>query len=245
MNILLTVMAIVLCFGGVVLADKFFGKDGLYAFMIFATLVANIIVCKTVSMAGVTFTLGAVMFASNFLATDVLSEKYGKKAAKKGVYMAVCAAVLFIVAMQVSLLYKPDATDIANEYMKGLFGLSTRTAIASVALFGLSNLADVYLYDAIRKRVPKKLWLRNNVATITTNCLENFFFYVIAFAGIFDMKSLVEMAVTCSILEAIVGICDTPFIYAATRVKGDKKWHYANLKGCRPKSEKNVGVEAE
>ena len=79
MNIFLAILGIILCFGSIVLIEKFLGKEGLYVWVSVATIIANIIVCKTIEIGGLTTTLGNIMFASNYLATDILSEKYGMK----------------------------------------------------------------------------------------------------------------------------------------------------------------------
>ena len=217
MNLLLVIISIILCFGSLVLIEKLFKKEGIYCFMVFDTITANIIVCKNINIGGIVFTLANVLFSSNFLATDILSEKYSKNDAKKGVYMSLLFAVMFMVSIQIALLYIPDASDIAQKYMKGLFTLNLRTTIASVLMFFLGNIADVHLYNKIKEKIPNKLWLRNNVATITINCLENFLFVILAFIGIYDIKLMLEIALTTCIAEVIIGLCDTPFVYLATK----------------------------
>ena len=219
MNLILVIISIILCFGSLVLIEKLFKKEGIYCFMVFATITANIIVCKNINVAGTVFTLANVLFSSNFLATDILSEKYSEKDAKKGVYLSLMFAIMFMVAIQIALAYIPDASDIAQQYMKGLFTLNLRTTIASVTMFFLGNIADIYLFNKLRKKIPNKLWLRNNVATISVNCLENFLFVILAFVGIYDIELMFEIAVTTCIAEIIIGLCDTPFIYLATKTK--------------------------
>lgn len=219
MNLILMIISIIICFGTLVGIEKIFKKEGVFCWMIFATIVANIAVCKNINIGGIVFSLGNVLFASNFLATDILSEKYGKKTSKKGVYMALAFAIIFLITMQIVMLFIPDTSDIAQQYMKGLFTINLRTTIASVTMFFLSNIVDVYLFDWIKKKVPNKLWLRNNVATITTNCLENFFFIFLAFTGIYDFSLMLQIALTTCLAEIVIGLCDTPFIYLSKKLK--------------------------
>lgn len=218
MNIILGVISIILVFSSVVLMEKLFKKEGLYVWLSIATILANIIVCKTVNVLGLTSSLGNIMFASNFLATDILSEKYGKEDARKAITIALVSTIIFIVTTQISLLYIPDTTDIAQESMKTLFGLNLRTSIASLSMFYISNLFDIYLFDRLRQKYPKKLWLRNNVATIISNSLENYFFASIAFLGIFDIPTIISIATTGTIIEIIIAILDTPFIYLSKKL---------------------------
>lgn len=219
MNIILGVISIILTFSSVVLMEKLFKKEGLYVWVSIATILANIIVCKTVTVLGLTSSLGNIMFASNFLATDILSEKYGKEDAKKAITIALVSTIIFIVTTQISLLYIPDTTDIAQDSMKTLFGLNLRTSIASLSMFYISNLFDIYLFDKLRQKYPRKLWLRNNVATIISNSVENYFFATIAFIGIFDIPTIISIATTGTIIEIVIALLDTPFIYLSKKLR--------------------------
>ena len=77
-NEVIFIVTALLYLGSVIALYKFFGKNGLYAFAIFATLLGNIAVCKCVDMFGLSTTAGNILYASTFLVTDILSEKYGK-----------------------------------------------------------------------------------------------------------------------------------------------------------------------
>lgn len=60
-----------------------FGKQGLIAWVAIGTIIANIQVIKTVEIFGISATLGNVMFASIYLATDILNDIYGRRVAKE------------------------------------------------------------------------------------------------------------------------------------------------------------------
>ena len=62
------------------------------------------------------------------------------------------------------------------------------------------------------------LWLRNNVATCISQCVENFFFFLIAFGGMFAISTIIELTICVSVIEVLVAFCDTPFLYLARRV---------------------------
>lgn len=67
-----------------VIMFRCFGKQGLIAWVAIGTIIANIQVIKTVHIFGISATLGNVMFASIYLATDILNDIYGRKVAKRG-----------------------------------------------------------------------------------------------------------------------------------------------------------------
>ena len=219
MNNLLLLGAILLTFSLVVVLGKTLGEVGLIGFMGLATIMANIFICKSVDLLGLSATLGNVMFASNFLITDILTEVYGVKSARKGVVFAICSSVIFLAGSQIALLFTPNEIDIAQESMANLFSFAPRITAASVALFALSNVLDVTLYEKMRiKSGGKKMWLRNNLCTMLCNGGENFAFYFIAFGGLFPVKDLVAMGISATIIEVIIAVIDTPFLYLGKKV---------------------------
>lgn len=219
MNIVLGIISIIATFSIVVCMEKMFKKEGLYVWISIATIMANILVCKSIDILGLTASLGNVMFASIFLATDILSEKYEVKDSRKAVMLAIASQIIFILATTLAVSYIPGETDLSNESMKTLFSINARVSISSIVMFGASNMLDIYLFEKLKKKFPKQLWLRNNVSTIISNCLENYFFVFFAFVGIYDYSTILSIATTTSILEIIIAICDTPFMYIAKKLK--------------------------
>ena len=219
-NVLLIFINILVTFSLVILIEKVFKKEGLYVWSAIALIMANILECQTVGLFhGFTATCGNVLFASVFLATDIMNEKYGAEHSKKAIRLAVFAMIAFTIIMQIGLLFKPDATDMAHESMKTLFSLNLRITISSIIMFYISNSLDIFLFEKIKKKIPDKLWLINNVATIVSNVLENYFFIFFAFVGLFDIPTMLNIATTISVIEIVIAICDTPFIYISKKLK--------------------------
>ena len=219
MNILYGGINIIVTFSLVVLIEKLFKKEGLYVWLSIATILANITVCKMIDMFSFTTSLGNVLFASTFLATDIMSEKYSKEDAKKGVYISIFSGITFIIITQLTLLFIPSSDDVVNEAMKTLFAISIRTISASMLMFFISNMLDIKLYNYLKDKYPNKMWLRNNVSTILCNCIENYFFNTLAFIGIFPISVIFSIATTTTIIELIIALCDTPFLYLSSKLK--------------------------
>lgn len=216
-NELLFFIELIVCFGSLLLVNKFLNKEGLIAWMAIACILANILTTKNITAFGMTYTLGTIMFASNFLATDILTERFGPSEARKGVAVGMIATICLIVFTQIGLHYIPSAIDYIDPALHEVFALSLRVSISSLVMYFIANMLDVYLYNLLKTKMNgKKMWLRNNVSTILCNCLENFFFMFGAFFLIFDVKDILVMALTTSIVEIIVGLLDTPFLYIAT-----------------------------
>ena len=157
MNILLGIIGIVLCFGIEVLIEKIFKKEGLYAWISVTLVTANILVAKNIDILGLQATLGNILFASTFLATDILSEKYGTKESKKAVNIGIVSVILFTVATQFCLLFKSNEIDLVNDSLKNLFSLNLRISVSSILMCYLSNMIDIVLFEKIKKKIPNKL----------------------------------------------------------------------------------------
>lgn len=216
MNELMLFIEICVVFSLVLFCHRFFKKEGVIAWVAIATVLANIITAKNAMIFGLSTAIGTVMFASTFLATDILSECYSKEDAKKAVFIGLFSNIVLISATQIALRYIPSSFDYADEAMRTLFSLNLRISIASAVMYFVSNMADVYIFNKIKDRMDgKALWLRNNVSTILCNCLENFGFIGLAFWGIYDPETIIIIAVSTSIIELIVSLLDTPFLYIA------------------------------
>ncbi len=212
---------IIIVFSLLMIALKIFGRRGLLVWPMVATIMANITVVKTVTLFGMETTLGNVLFASTFLATDILTECYGADEAKRSVFLGFFGALLFIITSQISLLYLPGKLDLADGAMRLLFDMDFRVTLASVSMYLLANLTDVLLYEKLKELTHgRAMWFRNNVATILCNCLENFFFTMLGFYGIYDFVQCLEIAFSVSVFEAVISVCDTPFLYLAVTMHG-------------------------
>lgn len=102
-NEILGLVTFIATFVLMVLMYRFFGKQGLIAWVAIGTIIANIQVIKTVEIFGISATLGNVMFASIYLATDILNDIYGRRVAKRAVWLGFSSTLIMIIVMQLSL----------------------------------------------------------------------------------------------------------------------------------------------
>ena len=225
MNELLLIMSLVISFGGTVLFFRLFGKSGLFAWIGIAAVFANIEVTILVNAFGMDQTLGNTLFASSFLATDILSEIYGKKDADKGVIVGIFTTVLFIVLSSMWVHYIPAESDWAMPSVKALFANTPRILCASLAGYAISEVLDVWLYHKWWNLTEKKtgshakmLWFRNNFSTLISQLINIVLFNFIALLGIFPLKELISITVACYIIYVITSLLDTPFIYLARKI---------------------------
>jgi len=200
-------------------AYKLFGKWGLIAWSGIAIMMANIQVLETVQMIGLVATLGNVIYGTTFLATDLLTEKYGKKEAHKAVWFGFFSMIAMTVIMQICLRFIPDASDFGRPALATIFSLMPRIAIGSLVAYLLSQFHDVWAFDFWGKVTKNRwLWFRNNASTVTSQLIDTLVFCSIAFIGVFPFSIWWQIVVTTYVLKTIVAMADTPFLYWGKKI---------------------------
>ena len=231
-NELLLIISFILIYGGVILFYRLFGKKGLLAFSILATILANIEVLLLVDAFGIEMTLGNILFASTFLITDIMSENHSKKDADRTVMISTLCSVFFVAISQMWLLYTPSANDWANGAFRTIFRSTPRIICASLSVYLVSQLFDVWLYhkwwDWCRKRFGdsrKGLWIRNNGSTLISQLLNTLLYTVLAFYGTYQFGTLVSIFVSSYIIYFIISLLDTPLIYWSRKIHENRTRH--------------------
>lgn len=221
-NELIALLFIIVNFCLVVLSYKLFGRKGLYAYIAMSVIAANIQVAKTTTIFGIATTLGNTMFSGIFLATDLLSEKYGKKSAMTAVFIGFFMQLSFLIVTQFSLWFTPHSSDWAQPHMEGLFSLALPVfTIAGLTSFMVSQNIDVFIFHFIKKKFPedKWLWLRNNGSTLISQFVDTFIFTaIVVLFGLWQMDVAVEIFFVTYFFKVILSISDTPFVYLLKRV---------------------------
>ena len=224
MNELLLVLSLLISFGATVLFLKLFGKSGLFAWIGICAVFANVEVLILVHAFGMDQTLGNTLFASSFLATDILSELYGKKDANKGVLVGIITTVLFILLSTMWINYVPAEGDWAMPFVRQLFANTPRVLIARLIAYAVSEAFDVWLYHKwwtlTEKRFGNKdkyLWFRNNFSTLFSQLVNIVIFNFGAFLGIYSLSQLFSITIACYVIYIVTSLLDTPFIYLAKK----------------------------
>ncbi|MFV0499014.1 MAG: queuosine precursor transporter [Bacilli bacterium] len=236
-NEVLLSISVIIYFGSFILLFKYFGKLGLFFWIILATLYANIEVLLQVRAFGLDMTLGNVLFGSSFLATDVLSERYGKKTSSVGMRLGVITTLSYVLFSNFWLLFSPNDVDFAYEAMKTLFSPVFRIAVVSLIIYYICQKIDIFLYHYIWKFTTKStndskkyLWIRNNGSTIVTQFVNNILFVYLAFSTIkignitiqgitSDPQVLFNIFITGWIIMTFIAIVDTPICYLCRKMK--------------------------
>ena len=230
------VLMLVVCFGAAVTAARLFGEVGLTAYIVVAVIGANIQVLKPVafSVYADPVALGTVLFASTYLATDMLAELYGPQAARRAVGLGFATMILWTVIVLLTLGFQPLTPETAGEglawalpvqgAMETLFTPVPALMLAGMTAYLVSQYHDVWLFSVLRRMTGgRHLWLRNTGSTAISGLIDNIVFGVLAWVVLADEPMAWDTLVFTYILgtyflRLAVATLDTPFIYLARQV---------------------------
>lgn len=216
MNELLWICMLICNFAMIMVFFRLWGKTGLYAWMPISCIIANIQVTKTVVLFGLEATLGNIVYATAFLATDILNEFYSKKSANKAVFIGLSSLVCSTALMSLSLIFEPSASDTVNPALSTIFSVMPRITLASLIAFFVSNIHDVWAFSFWKRLTENKyLWLRNNASTWVSQLIDSVLFTFIAFYGTLPLKTLWQIVLSTYVLKIVVAVFDTFMIYLA------------------------------
>ncbi|MCI2876545.1 queuosine precursor transporter [Staphylococcus hominis] len=200
-----------------VLMYRCFGKQGLIAWVAIGTIIANIQVIKTVDIFGISATLGNVMFASIYLATDILNDIYGRKVAKRAVWLGFSSTLVMIIVMQMSLHFIPASEDISQKALSTIFDLVPRIALGSIIAYIIGQHVDVFIFSMIKKvfQSDKTFIIRAYGSTALSSIIDTALFVTIAFIGTLPAGVVFEIFITTYVLKLVSTIFNVPFGYIA------------------------------
>lgn len=229
-NVMIFLVFALVNFGLIALAYRLFGKRGILGYIVLSVIAANIQVNKGVlfdlGFVQLEATLGNIMFAGIFLATDLLNEKYGHKEAKRSVHISIFANLAFIAIMFISTLFKgldysQDASNALNLFFS-INGGALKSVLVGNLVYLISQSLDVFIYNKLKEWNPstKYLWLRNNGSTLISQTIDTILVTLgFALVGIFPMNVIGSMIVVTLSIKIIVSLLDTPFLYLMAKIK--------------------------
>ena len=134
--------------------------------MAFIVTLSNYLVHFPVTFFGLEnlLTYGAFSYPVAFLITDLSNRRFGKKIARKIVYLG------FVFGVLITLYFSTTFTDL----------ISIRIAIGSGTAFVVAQLVDVHIFDILRK----KIWfIAPLMSSLVGSIVDTFLFFSIAFYG--------------------------------------------------------------
>ena len=191
----------------------------LIALYVACEIIANITANKPVSIFGLAAPGGVFIYAITFTLIDLVNERLGKVGARRVVFAAFAANLLFALygSLIVALPAPPYFTN--QEAFAAVLGSTPRIVGASLLAYIVSSLIDVEVFAFWKERLRGPKWARVVASNAVSTLIDSAIFVAAAFSGIMPLlpliggQYLVKMAVT---------VASIPLIYAThASAKGD------------------------
>lgn len=188
-------------------------------------MITNIITGKYFKFFDIPLTSGILTYPFTFLITDIVTEIYGARKTKYLIWMGFCANILMIVVIQfVSILPIHKLSPASDNDFNMVFKLTPGITIASLLAYLISQFTDVFLYNKIKILTKgKKIWIRNNLATMVSQLIDTIVFAVVAFTFWKFMNPDISLKIkTCLwfkiafyeyLIKCLLALLDTPILY--------------------------------
>jgi queuosine precursor transporter len=201
--------------------DKATGLTVLTGIFVAALVTSTLIGSKLILLSGVSVSAGILVFPFTFLSLDVAADCYGKSTAKTIIRVGILVQifVLFFVWLGGMLPASP-LRDMGPAYEQ-VFSLTGRMILASVSAYLCSQILDITVFLQVKEITGQsKLWLRTNVATLTSQLIDTAVFTGIFLGGVIPFSELLQTGATMYAVKIILGFVDTPFVYLGRRLFG-------------------------
>ena len=224
---LLYLSTLVLDLGLTVLMFRFFGKEGLLACIVLSILLANLQGPKLTVIFNMQTSLGVIFYSSIFFATDLMSEKFGKKEADRAVMMGFSISLIILLMLSISLLFLPSiqgnqtfSTEVHQAFVT-ILDFTPRFIIGSLFSYLISQRFDVWCFHKIKHWTNgKHLWLRNNLSTMASQTIDTTLYSLVVWWGVVDLETAIQLGLAKMAFKIGIAAFDTPFIYWARSWKG-------------------------
>jgi uncharacterized integral membrane protein (TIGR00697 family) len=234
------VLELVVVFSLIPLVLRPFGAAGVFIFIAVGIIAANVQVLKasTFSFYAAPIPLGTVAFSATYVATDVLTEYYGRATARKAVWLGFSAMLLMTVMMILAMGYKPMSAEEAaasgmdwalpnHDHIAALYLPQATLLIAGLSSYLISQFNDIFVFQKIRSWTGRNnLWVRACGSTAVSALVDNIVFSTLAWMVFPWLLGQHEQVVGINrlIFTYILGtywirlamaVLEAPFMYAA------------------------------
>jgi len=177
-------------------------------------IISNLASTKVVSVWGLVFDGGTILFPLSYIFGDILTEVYGYAKARLVIWLGFISLVLMSLTFMI-IQYLPAASDWQNQAAyEAILGFVPRLVVASIVAYWLGELVNSYILSKMKiKTQGKYLWARTIGSTIAGEAVDTMVFSIIAFAGVLSASTLVNLILTIYVMKVGIEILFTPVTY--------------------------------
>jgi len=170
--------------------------------------------------------VGVIAYPFTFLATDLISELYGRKKAQMVVWIGFSMNVFMLFLMSVNH-WLPNAGGVSGgiQLFEGVYEFMIGNTIASMIAYLVAQTIDVRLFHFWKRFTKgKHLWLRNNASTTVSQLVDSTaIISILYFAGnlgqdIDTIGKVIILIINSYFFKFFFALFDTPLCYLGVKL---------------------------
>jgi uncharacterized integral membrane protein (TIGR00697 family) len=195
-------------------------------------ILANLMGIKIVDIMGMTITAGLVVFPITYIISDIMTEVYGLKVARRIIWYGLATNLLFVLAALGATALPPSKYFDNQAAFDTVFSTTPRILLASVMGYLAGEFSNATIVAKIKAAMHgKHFWLRALLSTCVGTFLDSSIFCFIAFYTIYLTVLIAEMILIQCAIKFVYEVIALPITYSITnylkRVENSDVYDYA------------------
>ncbi len=184
------------------------------ALFITCLIAANIVIVKQINIGPLLLPAAIIVFPLNYILSDVLTEVYGYRQARRIIWLGFFCNLIFIIAIWIAGMLPAAPVFEAQAAYDRILGNTPRFLLASFAAYLVGEFANSYVLARMKIATRGKwLWTRTIGSTIIGQGLDTVIVLSIGFIGVLPMATLLLMILGHWLAKCLYEIAATPLTY--------------------------------
>lgn len=190
------------------------GKERIYTTIVILLLLILLVGGRIITVAGHETNAGNIFYASIYLATYFIIERFGKREAMRSIRIGVVCVLFFSILLWTAITYQGSgATPELDASFPVAFQTILQTMMASLIAYSISQTLNIHIYCYLRSRYEDvHIWLRANFSNICAQIVDSGIFFIIAFWNTVPFSNFKDIILTGLALKILFMAVTSPLL---------------------------------
>lgn len=174
-------------------------------------LLANWFDIRLIRIGGLVTDAGTLIFPLTFLLSDLITEVYGYKNARRAIWCGFLFNAMFIAYGQLVIHLPSPYYPTTNKSFDALLAMNSRIIVASTISYFCSEPLNSYVMSKLKILLQgRNIAARFIASTLLASCVDSFIFGTLAFYGVMSNQNLIALILTMWLMKVITEILGLP-----------------------------------
>ena len=213
MNTILLFSEIIISFAAIIILYNKYDKEGIYIWIMLATIFGNIMITKSISISNLDINLGIITIATIFVCTNFLIQKEGKSETNKILLLITLTSIISnFIFLIISKTNVSSINTISDKAFNNLFTNNSILIITNIIVLLGTLKINSYIYYKV-KLLENKIWIANIISMIVSQTIYGVLLGSMYLAYINNYLDLIIIIVIRFLLAILSQVLGTILIY--------------------------------